>query len=351
MELRFMANSSNSSPNNSTKKMLNSSKQKQNVNSGNTATTTAAANNSSSSRSNSTTASNEKLNKECDLSMTPQHQQQRSSSSCETLEAHEGITNQTMSELELNSPLDKPLPPLPTKSAAKSSAKIALGNHTTSALGNHKNSNSAATSSNNTNLNNSQALHLSSQGIHHAQPYYQTPPTPTMLSKRDYQQPPPVPPHQNNNHAASGIPQPSHYNMGMVVAAPLTPCLDQQRRTLDRSLRNLQYSNAQTNLPPVHALHENGNIINMDGLTTRIPSLRRTRRTSGGNNSNMNGNVNGGAGVLSQNPNGGLGIPVTGSPRVQRSPMPARSAIMKQRSRLGSHNDNISQGSLNSIEV
>ncbi|XP_059223024.1 interference hedgehog-like isoform X2 [Stomoxys calcitrans] len=181
--------------------------------------------------------------------------------------------------------------------------------------------------------------HLASQGIHHAQPYYQTPPTPTMMNKRDYQQPPPVPPHQNNNHA----PMMNHHLPPTGHHAPLTPSMEQQRRTLDRGVRNMNYnqSNGNAMSPPPHDA-----ALNMDGMATRIPSLRRTRRTSGGSTNNA-------LNALSNNPNGGLGIPiaVSGSPRVQRSPMPARAAMMKQRSRLGSHNDNISSGSLNSIEV
>ncbi|XP_075155230.1 brother of ihog isoform X2 [Haematobia irritans] len=178
--------------------------------------------------------------------------------------------------------------------------------------------------------------HLASQGIHHAQPYYQTPPTPTMMNKRDYQQPPPVPPHQNNNHAP---PIMNHHLPPSGHHAPLTPSLEQQKRTLDRGVRNMNYQQTNGNVmsSPSH---------DMDGMATRIPSLRRTRRTSGGSTNN-------GLASMSNNPNGGLGIPiaVSGSPRVQRSPMPARAAMMKQRSRLGSHNDNISSGSLNSIEV
>ncbi|XP_065364606.1 interference hedgehog [Calliphora vicina] len=182
------------------------------------------------------------------------------------------------------------------------------------------------------------------KGIHHAQPYYQTPPTPTLMAKRDYQQPPPVPPHQNNNHTSmAAMNHHQHHLPPTGHQAPLTPCLDQQRRTLDRSVRNLPYSQNNSNMANNHEAN-----MNLEGLTTRIPSLRRTRRTSGG--SSNNGVVN----SMSSNPNGGLGIPIAvaaGSPRVQRSPMPARAAMMKQRSRLGSHNDNISSGSLNSIEV
>ncbi|XP_046801983.1 interference hedgehog isoform X2 [Lucilia cuprina] len=184
-------------------------------------------------------------------------------------------------------------------------------------------------------------------GIHHAQPYYQTPPTPTLMAKRDYQQPPPVPPHQNNNHTSMSAMNHHHHPSLPPTGhqtAPLTPCLDQQRRTLDRNVRNnLPYNQNNSNIPNNH----DSSAMNLEGLTTRIPSLRRTRRTSGSSSNN-------GVNSMSSNPNGGLGIPIAvaaGSPRVQRSPMPARAAMMKQRSRLGSHNDNISSGSLNSIEV
>ncbi|XP_073828097.1 brother of ihog isoform X2 [Musca autumnalis] len=188
--------------------------------------------------------------------------------------------------------------------------------------------------------------HLASQGIHHAQPYYQTPPTPTMLSKRDYQQPPPVPPHQNNNHAPM---MNHHLPPAGPHHAPLTPSMEQHRRTMDRGgVRNMSYTQNNSSNSQLSSCHDANTGVNMDGMATRIPSLRRTRRTSGGSTNNNNG-----LNSLSNNPNGGLGIPiaVSGSPRVQRSPMPARAAMMKQRSRLGSHNDNISSGSLNSIEV
>ncbi|XP_037935674.1 interference hedgehog isoform X2 [Teleopsis dalmanni] len=175
--------------------------------------------------------------------------------------------------------------------------------------------------------------HLGShQGIHHAQPYHQTstPGTPSMLHKREYQphhnhnnhQPPPVPPHQNNNHH---LHNPYHQS----TTPHTTPAMEQHRRTLERSARNLHYQ-----MPPNTQTSPHDSSMNIEGLPTRIPSLRRTRRTSGNANNN----------------NGGVGIPIVpGSPRVQRSPMPARAMI--KRNRLGSHNDNISSGSLNSIEV
>ncbi|XP_053952186.1 interference hedgehog [Anastrepha ludens] len=189
--------------------------------------------------------------------------------------------------------------------------------------------------------------HLGShQGLHHAQPYHPPPPgTPTLMHKRvDYmphhhhvgavgQHPPPVPPHQNNNH--SGHHNAHHlYQQQQQHAhsqSPQTPSLEQQRRTLERSARNLHYT---ATAMPANVTQPHDGAMNIDGLPTRIPSLRRTRRASGSANNN----------------NGGVGIPIVpGSPRVQRSPMPAR-AMMK-RGRLGSHNDNMSSGSLNSIEV
>ncbi|XP_054727076.1 interference hedgehog isoform X2 [Anastrepha obliqua] len=189
--------------------------------------------------------------------------------------------------------------------------------------------------------------HLGShQGLHHAQPYHPPPPgTPTLMHKRaDYmphhhhvgavgQHPPPVPPHQNNNHSghhnAHHLYQQQQYHAHS--QSPQTPSLEQERRTLERSARNLHYT---ATAMPANVTQPHDGAMNIDGLPTRIPSLRRTRRASGSANNN----------------NGGVGIPiVSGSPRVQRSPMPAR-AMMK-RGRLGSHNDNMSSGSLNSIEV
>ncbi|XP_030377959.1 interference hedgehog [Scaptodrosophila lebanonensis] len=201
------------------------------------------------------------------------------------------------------------------------------------------------------------AAALHQPGLHHAQPYH-PPATPTMLHKRlapshDFQhqqQPPPVPPHA------------AYYQQPPGGAA--SPMLDQHRRTLERSVRGLQQLQQQQQTPPHgYGLDE--------GLPTptRIPSLRRQRRSSGSqhnshtslnhhnNNNNNNNNLphhhqhlhhaalahnGGGCGVV--------GIPIVpGSPRVQRSPMPARALI--KRTRLGSHTDNISSGSLNSIEV
>ncbi|XP_067635643.1 interference hedgehog isoform X3 [Eurosta solidaginis] len=205
--------------------------------------------------------------------------------------------------------------------------------------------------------------HLGShQGLHHAQPYNQPPPaTPTLMHKRtDYmphhhhsanQHPPPVPPHQNNNHSnhhnvhhlyqqqqqlqhqqqQQQQQQQHHAQHAQPQSALTTPSYEQQRRTLERSARNLHYTATAV---PANVTQPHDGAMNIDGLPTRIPSLRRTRRSSGSTNNN----------------NGGVGIPIVpGSPRVQRSPMPAR-AMMK-RGRLGSHNDNMSSGSLNSIEV
>ncbi|KAJ6636752.1 Interference hedgehog [Pseudolycoriella hygida] len=106
---------------------------------------------------------------------------------------------------------------------------------------------------------------------------------------------------QNNNHTQGG-----------------------ERRTLERSTRNLQYVAPATDgnkMPQT----DNGGGVN-------VSSIRKTRRTSGG----------------------------PGSPRVvrgvssellhNRSPMPVRAHTSK-RNRLGSRTENMSSGSLNSIEV
>lgn len=129
---------------------------------------------------------------------------------------------------------------------------------------------------------------------------------------------------------------------------------------MERSVRNLQ----QQQHPNYHM---------EDGGTptpSRIPSLRRQRRTSGSqHNSHSNLNLSHHHNHNNHNHNnnninnnnlpphhqhlhhtGHVGIPIVpGSPRVQRSPMPSRAMI--KRTRLGSHTDNISSGSLNSIEV
>lgn len=328
MELRFMTNNTSANSTNP-----NNIGNQHNAN--NTTITTTTTTTAGSSRDNSCYNSSEKLtiNSEQDCLSSGRHYAtpQRSTSSCETLEAVDGIT--LANGLDPNSPLSKPLPPLPGKNTTTNK----LANHTTSAKANNT-ANTAIKLTSTNNLTNSSQAHLATQGIHHAQPYYQTPNTPTLIAKRDYQQPPPVPPHQNNNHAVNmaGLNHHHQHQHHLPPSGSVTPCLEQQRRTLDRSVRNI-------------ANNHNDNSMNLEGLNTRIPSLRRTRRTSGGSTTN-----NGGVNSLTTNPNGGLGIPIAvaaGSPRVQRSPMPARAAMMKQRSRLGSHNDNISSGSLNSIEV
>ncbi|XP_055909843.1 interference hedgehog [Eupeodes corollae] len=149
--------------------------------------------------------------------------------------------------------------------------------------------------------------------------------------QHQHQHPPPVPPHQNNNHH----PPTMHYQP---PPSPHTPSMEVHRRTLERSARNLLYTQ-----PGGGGVTPLDSAMNIDGLPTRIPSLRRTRRTSGSTNNNNNNN------------NGGVGIPIVpGSPRVQRSPMPSRGGQgvgMKKRNRLGSHTENMSSGSLNSIEV
>ncbi|KQS26039.1 interference hedgehog isoform X4 [Drosophila erecta] len=176
---------------------------------------------------------------------------------------------------------------------------------------------------------------LHQNGLHHAQPYH-PPGTPTLMHKRlDYhQQPPPVPPHSAYYQQA-----PTHQPSPM----------------MERSVRGHQQ-------PGGYHLEEG------TPTPTRIPSLRRQRRTSGNqqvHNSHSNLNISLSHHHNNNNnlpphhqhlhhhpghPGGLVGIPIVpGSPRVQRSPMPSRAMI--KRTRLGSHTDNISSGSLNSIEV
>lgn len=110
---------------------------------------------------------------------------------------------------------------------------------------------------------------------------------------------------QNNNHPQSGD--------------------IQHRRTLERSTRNLQYAGPAGDGTTANKMLHQDNGIN-------VSSMRRHHRTSGG----------------------------PGSPRVvrgvssellhNRSPMPVRAHTSK-RNRLGSRTENISSGSLNSIEV
>lgn len=101
----------------------------------------------------------------------------------------------------------------------------------------------------------------------------------------------------------------------------------QHRRTLERSTRNLQYAG------PVGDGNKMLHNDNGSGGGVNVSSMRRTRRTSGSG---------------------------PGSPRVvrgvssellhNRSPMPVRAHTSK-RNRLGSRTENMSSGSLNSIEV
>lgn len=102
------------------------------------------------------------------------------------------------------------------------------------------------------------------------------------------------------------------------------PTPDPHRRTLDRSHRNIVESGS--------------GVINGGGVS----GSRRTRRSSG------------------SGPGGGGGMTVPGSPRIMRgvsseyiqsnrSPMPVRTT--KRGNRLGTRTENMSSGSLNSIEV
>ena len=182
MELRFMTNTSSvNNPNN-----LTNIGNHHNAN--NTTLTTTTTTTAGSSRDNSCHNSSEKLTigseQECLSPGRHYATPQRSTSSCETLEAVDGIS--LANGLDPNSPLSKPLPPLPGKNITTK-----LANHTTSMKANNTACNKLTTT--NHNLTNSQG-HLATQGIHHAQPYYQTPNTPTLIAKRgEYQQPPPVP--------------------------------------------------------------------------------------------------------------------------------------------------------------
>lgn len=119
-----------------------------------------------------------------------------------------------------------------------------------------------------------------------------------------YQLPP-----QHPNHMMGGPPVNHHHLMSR--QSPTSP--EAHRRTLDRSARNIHHYDSVT----------------PDGMP---PTVRRS-----------NGRV------------------VPGSPRVMRgvssellsnrSPMPSRAALAGKRGRLGSRTENMSSGSLNSIEV
>lgn len=105
---------------------------------------------------------------------------------------------------------------------------------------------------------------------------------------------------------------------------PPTP--DPLRRTLERSARNIHHVGDSKMMSPEGDL----------GLGRNNQSGRRTRRTSGsgpGSPRIMRGGV---SSELLQN----------------RSPMPVRAAAgMKRNNRLGGRTENMSSGSLNSIEV
>ncbi|XP_034671847.1 interference hedgehog isoform X1 [Drosophila subobscura] len=278
------------------------------------------------------------------------------SSSCETLEACDGISQQQQQQQQepsMDAP-SKPLPPLPKKSTAVGTATTA-----TASAGAGAGSGSSSGKPVNGNAGVVAAMHQS--GLHHAQPYH-PPGTPTMLHKRlDYhqqqQQPPPVPPHASYYQQQQQAPI---HHPGVCGPSPM----------LERSVRGLQQQQQQ------HQQSSYGGGFPEDGTPTpsRIPSLRRQRRASGSqhnshsnlnlshhqhhNNININNNNNNNNNLPPhhqhlhhhQGHQGLVGIPIVpGSPRVQRSPMPSRAMI--KRTRLGSHTDNISSGSLNSIEV
>ncbi|XP_017114201.1 interference hedgehog isoform X1 [Drosophila elegans] len=250
------------------------------------------------------------------------------SSSCETLEACDEAVKLN---LNLHPKLDhepqdphnpvleapsKPLPPLPKKPASTAGQ-------------------------------NNSGLHQN--GLHHAQPYH-PPGTPTLMHKRlDYhqqqqqQQPPPVPPHSayyqqaptHNHHQASPMMSPREDGAGTPTPTRI-PSLRRQRRTSGGQVHN-SHSNLNLNLNLSHH-HNNNNNNNLP------PHHQHLHHHPGHPNHPVHPGHPGG------HPNGLVGIPIVpGSPRVQRSPMPSRAMI--KRTRLGSHTDNISSGSLNSIEV
>lgn len=113
---------------------------------------------------------------------------------------------------------------------------------------------------------------------------------------------------QNNNHTQPGDAQ--------------------QRRTLERSTRNLQYAGPTGDGSNKMLHNDNGN----SGVN--VSSMRRTRRTSGSAGPGSPRVVRGVSSELLHN----------------RSPMPVRAHTSK-RNRLGSRTENMSSGSLNSIEV
>lgn len=157
---------------------------------------------------------------------------------------------------------------------------------------------------------------------HHHHPHHQS--TPPLPHPQLQHKPPP----QNNNFQPTQTPPPIINN-------------DPHRRTLERSTRNIHY--AGIGLPGIGGnggdmkmLNSSDGFINgIDVSANRVSSVRRTRRTSGSASG-------------------------PGSPRVvrgvssellhNRSPMPSR-AITGKRNRLGSRTENMSSGSLNSIEV
>lgn len=133
----------------------------------------------------------------------------------------------------------------------------------------------------------------------------------------------------------------------------------QNRRALDRSMRNLNHHHQQQqhHSQQSHQLAQpftvaSTGLINDIGLppqtdlTTRIPSLRRTPRRTVGN----------GNGTVAHVPSSPRFMrTAVNADKLHRSPLPQRvaaAAAASKRSRLGSrNNENISSGSLNSIEV
>lgn len=111
------------------------------------------------------------------------------------------------------------------------------------------------------------------------------------------------------------------------------PADAQHRRTLERSTRNLQYAGPAAD-GTNKMLPNDNNGSGGGGGGVNVSSMRRTRRTSGSGGPGSPRVVRGVSSELLHN----------------RSPMPVRAHTSK-RNRLGSRTENMSSGSLNSIEV
>ena len=138
---------------------------------------------------------------------------------------------------------------------------------------------------------------------------------------------------QQNNNCSPPL-QPPTLGIPIVQMSSMDP----MRKTLDRSHKSLHHIGGGGHTPTDE--WSTTKMMGIDGMcdVTRIPSMRRTRRSSGS------------------------GQQVPGSPRIgrglssellhhNRSPLPVRGAMPSKRNRLGSRTDNMSSSSLNSIEV